>query len=240
VADLKGNRVVGQLDGTNLLEIANLDQPLGLAVRGSLLYVGSKGRHTVEVYDLAARRHAFNLHGSFQMPSGIAVAADGTAYVADSLANRVGVFAADGSANGELDGEFKFPASVAVDATRVVVGDQGNHRVVVFPRDGGPARAYGEEVPADARSVNDFKARFTRVQGVALHGDDVLVLDSYHSHVQVLDAAGNSKGFIGSAGSCGSCVRLALGLAVDPTNGTVLATDPENKRWVTFAALEAK
>jgi DNA-binding beta-propeller fold protein YncE len=240
LSDLKANRVIGRRDGVNVVEIGNLDQPLGLAVHGNLLYVGSKGRKTVEVYDLATRKHAFNLEGTFQMPSSIAVAEDGTTYVADAKANAVKIFAADGSAAGDLGDGLKFPAAVAVDATRVVVGDQGNHRVVVFPRDGGDARAYGEEVPAEAKSVNDFEARFTRVQAVALHGSDIYVLDSYHSHVQILDADGNSKGFLGSAGSCENCMRLALGLAVDPATSSVVVTDPENKRWVTLAAVEAR
>lgn len=234
-SDVKANRVVGTTTDGEFIEITNLDQPLGIAVAGNLVYVGSRGRKTVEVYDLATRKHAFNLQGSFEMPNGIAVAADGTIFVADSKANTVTTFASDGSPTGALVGDFRFPVAVAVDAERVVVGDQGNHRVVVFPRDGGDAISYGETLPAETTSVDGFKGRFTRVQGVALVGDDIYVLDSYHSHVQVLDRDGDSKGFLGSAGSCDSCLALGLGIAFDSTTDGVVVTDPENQRWITLS-----
>lgn len=224
-ADVGAGLVFGVKDGVRTVEITNIAKPLGLAVAGNLLYVGSQGRGTVEVYDLAAKKAVQVLQAKFKMPNSIAVAPDGTVYVADSLANNVQLFSKDGAAVSELTG-FNFPAAVAVNDSVVVVGDQGNHRVVVFSRDNKLIKAFGAAVDEKITKVQDYKGRFTRIQDIALKGNDVLVLDSYHAHVQVLSLDGESKGFMGRAG-----LGLALGIAMDST-GNLLASDPQNKRLV--------
>lgn len=234
VSDVAGNRVYGVLGGTRVIELIDMDQPLGVAVHDNLLYVGNKGRSSVEVYDLTARKFVRALNAKIEMPNGIAVAADGTVYVADSTANNVKVFEADGSLRGTLDG-LKFPVAVAVDAQRVVVADQGNHRVVIFDHAGKQLNAFGQAVSEKATKVDDFKGRFTRLQDVALQGQNILALDAFHGHVQVLGPDGTSKAFIGRVGDCETCVHLALGIAVD-RDGQLLATDPENKRWLALSS----
>lgn len=222
--------------------IPGLERPLGLAVHGSQVFVGSLGGGSVQVYD-AARRSFLPALGSgvgeFTMPNSIAVASDGTAYVADSPEHVVKVYGPNGAhlktlgGRGSADGQFVFPVAVAVDSTRLIVGDQGNHRLQVFDRDGRWQRSIGEPVPAAISSAADFRGRFTRIQGVAIHGDTTLVLDSYHSHVQAFDRDFVSTGFYGRAGDCESCLALGLDIAVDPA-GRILATDPERSRWVTL------
>ncbi len=224
-ADVGANLVFGVKDGVRTVEISNLAKPLGIAVAGNLLYVGVQGRGTVEVYDLTAKKAVQVLNAKFKMPNSIAVASDGTVYVADSLANNVQVFGKDGAAVTELTG-FNFPAAVAVNDANVVVGDQGNHRVVVFGRDNKLVKAFGQAVDEKITAVQDFKGRFTRIQDIALKGNDVLVLDSYHAHVQQLGLDGVSKGFMGRAG-----LGLALGIGIDSA-GNLLASDPQNKRLV--------
>ena len=244
VSDVATNKVYGTKNGKRTVELSDLEKPLGVAVHEGRLYVGSQGRGTVEVYSLADQKWVMNLAGSFAMPNAIAVADDGTIYVADSTANVVRVFTHDGTLAGTLGGlgdgpaQLRFPVAVAVDATRVVVGDQGNHRLQIWDRQGAFVRSIGDAISEKATSVSDFKGRFTRVQGVALKGDDLYVLDSYHSHVQVLSGSGESKGFLGRGGDCTTCVRLALDIAID-AQGQVVATDPESRRWVTLT-VEAK
>jgi hypothetical protein len=120
---------------------------------------------------------------------------------------------------------------VAVDATRVVVADQGHHRVVVFDHAGAQVRAIGGEIPLSATSTKEYRGRFTRAQGVALAGDDIVVLDSYHGHLQTLAADGSWKSFRSLLGTCAACVRLGLDVTVGP-DGALLVADPENGRVI--------
>jgi hypothetical protein len=242
VTDVKGNQVVGtDADGNVTVALTGLDKPLGLAVAGDLLYVGNAGRKDVEVYSLGAKKYLRSLGGAgaFAMPNAIAVASDGTVVVADSKANVVKVFSASGApvqsigSQGTAPGQFRFPSAVAIDDARIVVGDQGNHRVQIFDRQGALVGSFGGEVTG-GKSRADYKGKFTNIAGVALSGADILVLDSAHSYVQVLDGAGNFKGFLGSSGDCGSCMKLGLDVAVT-ADGSVLVTDPENRRFVTLS-----
>ena len=124
-------------------------------------------------------------------------------------------------------------AAIAVDDTCVVVGDQGNHRIQIFDLQGNWQRSFGEGVPETAQSQSDYQGRFTRVQGLALAGQKILVLDSYHSHVQMLGRDGASLGFFGQAGTCDGCVALALDIALG-TDGALVVTDPEHARTVAW------
>lgn len=80
----------------------------------------------------------------FNMPTDVAVLADGSFYVSDGYGNsRVVKFSPDGTfqrewgRKGSLAGEFDTPHSIAVDPEGLVyVADRGNSRVQVFAPDG--------------------------------------------------------------------------------------------------------
>jgi NHL repeat len=241
VTDAQTNQVLGITSGAITTAISGLDKPLGLAVAGDLLYVGNAGRKDVEVYSLGQQKYLRSLGGAgaFQMPNAIAVASDGTVVVADSKQNVVQVYSAAGAhvqtigSPGSHSGQFLFPSAVAIDDSRIVVGDQGNHRIQIFSRAGQFVSSFGSEVTG-GKSREDYRGRFTSIAGVALAGANIYVLDSAHAYVQVLDAAGTCKGFLGSSGSCPSCMKLGLDVTV-AADGSVLVTDPENSRVVSLS-----
>lgn len=241
VSDPRGNQVLGFRGGAPVVALTGLAEPIGLAVSGDLLFVGNAGRKNVEIYSLSRQLFLTTLGGdeggAIELPNAIAVAPDGVVYVADSAADVIRVYRPDGAPAGTIgepgtgDGQLRFPVAVAVDATRVVVGDQVNHRVQIFDRQGGFVRAFGGEISRFAKTVDDARGRFTRIQAIALRPGAIFVLDSYHDHVQVLDDLGAPQGIFGRAGDCADCTRLAFDIAFD-ADGRVLGADPEHQRWV--------
>ena len=234
-------------DGKIDFGIVDLDQPLGVAIRGDLLLVGNAGRGSVDVYSVSERKYLRSLGsgaGEFAMPNDLAAAPDGEIYVADSKANVVRMYRLDGTSDGSFGalgdglGAFRFPVAVAVDGERVVVGDQGNHRVQVFDRHGAFVSSFGEPLPMSADTggtAPDLAGRFTRIQGVVLDGERIDVLDSFHSTVQAFDLAGRALGFSGRRGACEGCFGLGLGLTL-AAPGRVIVTDPDHHRLVSFNA----
>lgn len=116
------------------------------------IWVTDVGRHQVLKFDragqllmaLGERGVPGADAGHFNLPTDVAVAADGVIYVSDGYANsRIVRFSPEGRYLGEWGrpgagpGEFATPHSVAVDAAgRVLVADRGNARLQVFSAEG--------------------------------------------------------------------------------------------------------
>lgn len=88
--------------------------------------------------------------GEFRRPCGVAVAPDGTVYVADSVNHRVQHFTAAGKLLGlfgrfgDKPGELRYPFDVACDtAGRVYVAEYNGHCVSIFDKEGKFLRRLG-------------------------------------------------------------------------------------------------
>jgi peptidylglycine monooxygenase len=116
-----------------------------------MVYVADRDRHVVVVFDAAGRivrelgrRDTPAEETPFNHPADVAVAPDGTVFVADGYGNsRVHAFSSDGKhlrswgSHGLGAGEFRVPHGIAVDsAHRVFVTDRENDRVQIFDASG--------------------------------------------------------------------------------------------------------
>lgn len=181
-----------------------LGRPMNLTVAGDELYVADYWTSRVAVYGLDGTLHRLigregRGPGAFNSPGGVAVAGDGTLYVADFYNQRVQHLAADGrflgqwGTTGEVGsgpGEFNYPTDVAIAAAgALVVADGYNDRIQVFAPDGRLLRKWGG--PFAANIHGPFNGWFATVTSVAVGpAGAVFAADFYHDRVQKFSADG--------------------------------------------------
>jgi DNA-binding beta-propeller fold protein YncE len=184
-------------------------------------------------------------------PAHLAVAPDGSIWVADGENNRFQIFAPDGSllevwgTSGSGDGEFDFTTigwggydeaaiAFAPDGT-VYVTDTGNHRVQKFDPDRGFLTAWGSE----GTEPGQFDTPIDLVVGGQ---GRVYVLDSYRNSfpaapgtgaVQVFDADGRFLAEWGEYGLEPGQLSGPFGIGLDP-DGTLLVAEFDNHRVQRF------
>jgi uncharacterized protein (TIGR03663 family) len=182
--------------------------------------------------------------GQFREPWGIAVADDGTVYVADTWNHRIQAFSSEGeflntwgrfgqSAPGQPAGELRFfygPRDIAIGPEGLLyVTDTGNKVIQVFQPDGSYLGEFGEPGP--------LEGQLDEPVGLGFGPDGLLyVVDTWNGRVQVFD---RSHSFVRQwvvDGWYGQLPDNKPYLATDAT-GRVYLTDPEQYRVLVFDSI---
>ena len=201
---------------------------------------------TVDPYEVSTLTIEANpiLYGDgqyqFNSPRDIALAPDGTLYVADSLNHRIlhldpdgtllhtwGEFAANDTNTGEMapGGRFNEPWGLAVGPDgSVYVADTWNNRIQKFTAEGDFVTMWGQFGAAESLS------HFWGPRGVAVDGQGrVYVTDTGNKRVVIFDSDGNALEAVGGAGMGVGQFDEPVGIAVDD-RGRVYVADTWNKR----------
>jgi len=171
--------------------------------------------------------------GELHQPIGIAVAEEGSVFVADTGNDRIEVFDPDGKflrafgSRGEKPGEFRRPMDIDIDAQgRLYVAEHGGDRVQVFSHDGDWLRGLrAEDVPG---------GEFDAAAGVAVTpSGEIYVADFYNHRVVAFRKDGSFRAVIGLPG------RVLPGRLHYPTDlewseGRLVVADAYNNRIQVF------
>jgi DNA-binding beta-propeller fold protein YncE len=183
---------------------------------------------------------AGSAQGQFQSPRGIAMAPDGSLYVADALNNRIQHLSPEGTvlqvwgtradvAQGNAPGgTFNEPWGVAVAPDgSVYVADTWNYRIQKFSSDGKFLLMWGTG-PADGQD------QFYGPRGLAVDGlGHLFVADTGNKRIVIYDSVGKYLGGFGGPGMQLGQLDEPVDIAVD-TLGKVYITDTWNQRIQVF------
>ena len=200
----------------------DLIKPYGVASFGDKIYVTDTGSGEVLVIDLKerkVRRIGDGGAGKLSVPIGLAIAADGTIFVADAKLKRVFGYDQTGKVKLAigLKDEFKNPAGVAVnnELGRLYVVDSHGNAVHVYSTKGTPlfqflggegGFLYPSNVAVDKRNGN------------------VYVVDTQNFKVQVFDKDGKFLRTFGKIGDVPGTFSRPKGIGID-SDGHVYVVD---------------
>jgi uncharacterized protein (TIGR03663 family) len=181
--------------------------------------------------------------GQFLTPRGVAVAPDGTIYVADSGNHRIQAFDSGGrhlfsfGSQGEAPGQLNEPWGLAVapDGT-VYVADTWNHRVQAFTPTGEYKFSFGSFGNVQNGDPQSETGKFWGPRGVGIDAaGNVVVTDTGNKRVQKFDADGAFLQAWGGGGIIPGAFEEPVGIAIDDA-GNIYVADTWNRRIQKFDA----
>lgn len=192
---------------------SRLLRPYGIFVdEMGVVYITDTGAFRVTVIDVrnALSRNILKAgDADFLSPIGI-VAYRGKIYVSDSLLRKVFIFHADGKFEGEFQGAFDRPTSLAIDRSRdiIYVSDTLSHQIFIYSLDG---RRLGR-IGKNGSEAGEFN--FPTHLWVDSSGR-LYVTDAMNFRIQMFSPEGNFEGMFGKLGDAYSELDKPKGVAVD-------------------------
>jgi sugar lactone lactonase YvrE len=273
VVTLAGAREAGYADGAGAQARFNFPQALALAPDGAL-FVADRLNHRIRkvlpdgttstVAGTGAAGFAEGAMAKFDEPSGLALAADGTLFVADAWNHRIRAVAPDGTVStlagsgvpGDADGQgnaaaFDHPGALAVGADGALyVADEYAQTIRRVAMDGTVTTVAGDGYSKGHLDGPGTDARLTFPVGLAAAADGSLyVAERDACYLRKVDAAGavstlnpltNYRCGFGDGALANAFINNALGLAIAPDGGLLIADTLDGKlRKVDLAAGQA-
>jgi DNA-binding beta-propeller fold protein YncE len=210
-----------------------LQDPADVSIRGDAVYVADTWNGRVQRFTTAGKFQdtaATGLYG----PRGVAIAADGTVWIADSGNNRLALLQAGqpprfvGKSGAGPDG-LASPVGVAVSPTHAYVADIGNHRIQVLGLDG----KFQRSIPVAA--WKDTMEPYVAVDDK----DDLYVSVPAGSEVLALDRSGKVVRKW-EADDAGKKLLKPTGLALDAKTGVLYVADAASNVVTTIRLAEKK
>ena len=183
--------------------------------------------------------------GQLSSPHGIAIAPEGSLFVADTNNNRIQHFSTDGQIIKEWGsfadinvgaapiGTFNQPWALALspDGKYIYVADTWNHRIQMFTRDGTPIKMWGAPLYDPTTTDPDV---FWGPRGIAVDAQGrVFVVDTGNKRILVYDSDGNFIMQIGNEGLSAGQFEEPVGIAFDSQENLFVA-DTWNQRIQVF------
>jgi len=178
--------------------------------------------------------------GKFQMPGGVAVDASGNIYVVDSVDvdwgnpriqkfDTLGKFITQWGGYGAAEGEFKYPASIALDSSgNAYITDKKSCCVHKFDPQGKFIKSWGSKGKEDAQ--------FDDPEGIAVDkAGNVYVCDRQNCRIQKFDSEGRFLAKWGKEGSGDGEFHFPAAVALDK-EGNIYVADSDNNRVQKFTA----
>ncbi len=180
--------------------------------------------------------------GQLNDAKGIAIAPDGSIWVADTGNSRIQKFGPDGSfqlrvgSKGEGPGQFNEPWGIAVGPDgNVYVADTWNHRIQKFAPDGTFLKQWGSVVDTKGLTVGGENG-FYGPRAIAFTREgSLLITDAGNKRVVIYSPEGQFLGQFGGRGVDLGRFEEPIGIATD-SQGNIYVADTWNRRVQKFNA----
>lgn len=205
-----------------------LQRPFGVAVHGAEVWVADPDAPGVFRIRTRGPLEPVACSGrAWSSPMAIAVAADGTAWVADAGTAVLVRIAPGGACAAFGAGELQRPTGVALAAGRVFVVDPPAHRVVAFDAGGRPVLRFG--------ALGDGPGQLDFPSGIGVDGAGrLLVVDALNFRVARFSTDGQWLGAFGERGDEDGQFARPKSAAVD-ARGRVFLTDAQRSLVLVYS-----